>query len=175
MVAALALAAAAAEKWLPAEFPDSPDELFGTSRVVLDDGRVIVFGGEANGKVADGLWVFANNEWKVMEPAGDWPSPRIAATMAVTSEGKVYLQGEMDEDGPLSNLWILDPETGTWEEIEVVGERPQARAFSTSWYHEGRFYVAGGLGSDRRPRRELFIYSQGTSTWERGPDAPEPF
>ncbi len=162
------------EDWNQFPAPNSPTERFGQSMVVLDDGRVLSFGGEdVRGELINDLHVFKNNRWSIRSTQ-DSPPARFGATLTQISKSEVALFGGMGEDGVLNDLWILDTET--WEWRRVAGDKaPPPRKFHSAWCHGGTLYVAGGVGADGKPRRDLYRYYIDENAWDVGPYAPEDF
>lgn len=164
------------ESWNQIPAPDSPTERFGHSLVTLDDGRVLIFGGEDYlGGLQNEIFAFDDElQWQSIEAANS-PPARFGATMTQVSDHEVLLYGGEGEDGKLNDLWILDTNTWTWYEVVPANEPPPARRDHCAWYYDGAVYIAGGVGADGRPRRDLYRYYVEENTWERGPDAPEDF
>jgi N-acetylneuraminic acid mutarotase len=166
------------EDWNQFPAPNLPSERFGAGRVVLDDGRVLIFGGmDVRGELINDLYVFGELEGLQFErmETTDPPPGRLGATMTQVSESEVALFGGQGKEGVLGDLWILDLGTSAWRRVSAEGVPP--RKFHCAWYHgaTGRLYIAGGVGRGGKPLRDLYSYSFRANRWERGPDAPEEF
>jgi len=170
-------AVAPAESWNQIPAPDSPAAKYSHSMVTLDDGRVPVFGGEDyRGDLQNSTCGFCA-EVQAWEPSFTTNSPpaRLWATLTKISDHEVALFGGMGEAGEvLDDLYILDLDTNEWHEVKVTTP-PPARKLHAAFYHNGTLYVAGGVGRDGRPRRDLWGYEFESGTWTQGPDAPEEF
>lgn len=150
-------AVAPAESWNQIPAPDSPAAKYSHSMVTLDDGRVPVFGGEDyRGDLQNSTCGF-RAEVQAWEPSSTTNSPpaRLWATLTQISDHEVALFGGMGEAGEvLDDLYILDLDTNEWHEVKVTTP-PPARKLHAAFYHNGTLYVAGGVGRDGRPRRDL--------------------
>jgi len=162
------------ESWNQIPAPDSPRAKYGTSVVVLDDGRVIVYGGEDyRGDLQNTIVGFWNNEWMQLRTTNS-PPARLGASLTQVSDHEVALFGGMGENGVLNDLWILDVNTGEWRQV-AMKKAPPPRKFHAAFYYDGTLYIAGGVGKDVTPRRDLWRYSVEENAWGQGPDAPEDF
>ncbi|NOX44299.1 MAG: hypothetical protein GXO72_00975 [Caldiserica bacterium] len=170
---ALALAGHA-ESWNQIPAPDSPSDRYGPAVIVLDDGRVLRFGGEDyRGNLQNNIFGFFGNLWEPL-PTTAPPPARLGASLTQVSDHEVALYGGMGESGLLGDLWILDLETNGWRG-PAAGKAPPARKFHVAFFHEGTLYIAGGVGEDGKPRRDLWGYDMEHNVWTRGPDAPQDF
>ncbi len=98
----------------------------------------------------------------------------MGATLTQVSPTEVALYGGVGEEGLLNDLWILNMENLEWREVETRGG-PPARTYHSAWYSDGTLYVAGGIGEDETPRRDLWGYDFEENTWTQGQDAPDDF
>ena len=162
------------ESWNGIPAPDSPRAKYGTSVVVLDDGRVIVYGGEDyRGDLQNTIVGFWNDKWMQLRTTNS-PPARLGASLTQVSHHEVALYGGVGESGVLNDLWILDIDTGEWRQVRV-GNAPPPRRFHVAFYYEGTLYIAGGVGNDGKPRRDLWGYHLESNAWTQRPDAPEDF
>ena len=162
------------ESWNQIPAPDSPSARYGPAVIVLDDGRVLRFGGEDyRGNLQNNIFGFFGNLWELL-PTTTPPPARLGASLTQVSDHEVALYGGMGESGLLGDLWILDLETNEWREL-VAGKAPPARKFHVAFFHGGTLYIAGGVGEDGKPRRDLWGYDMEHNVWTRGPDAPQDF
>ncbi len=165
------------EDWNQFPAPNAPSERFGSGVVTLDDGRVVLFGGcDARGELINDLHVSRAPQQFASTEQANPPPGRFGATLTQISETEVLLFGGQGEEGVLNEVWILDLASGEWR--RVAPERaPPPRKFHCAWYDErtGRVYIAGGIGQDGRPRRDLWAYEVESNLWVLGPEAPEEF
>lgn len=137
---------------------DAPSSRGLHAATMLDDNRLIVFGGAAqNGKMSNELFVLDLHTWKWTKISfGDnendnkMPSPRAAPCLASLSDGCVILFGgaEATEQGlnPRADLWCFDIDigkgddnddcddtctTGTWSLLLDDGDGPPPRNAAT--------------------------------------------
>jgi hypothetical protein len=151
----LALAFATAGSWLPNLLTSigyfSPAGLLseprsGHTATLLEDGRVLIVGGEVVG--TDLFQTPASAEvWEPdsssFQPAGSLTVPRYTHTATLLAGGRVLIVGGVDEDGQrLSSVEIWDPVSGTFG---PAGPMAQPR-----WQHaatllaDGRVLLVGG-------------------------------
>ncbi|MER5916010.1 carboxypeptidase regulatory-like domain-containing protein [Streptomyces sp. NPDC001982] len=109
--------------------------------------------------------------------AGAWESapgfPQIIADNAAgVYKGKLYSAGGYMDNGQSSDLYVLDPSTGSWTQLASAQDRRNAAAHG---FINGKFYVAGGgdgSSTTDAPDPKTEIYDPATNTWTTG--APEP-
>ena len=136
--------------------------------VRLDDGRVLLMGGESpDGVLADTL-VFdpARETWGSLAPL---PSPRSRATAVLLRDGRVLLIGGYDDGGVRPDAVLYDPRNDTWVS---AGALPSARdGFSAVVARDGRVLVAGGYAVDgsEAALRDTIVFDPVSVTWQRGP------
>ncbi len=162
------------EDWNQIPAPNSPSERYGISVAVLDDGRVIMYGGEDyRGDLQNTICGFKGDQCKPL-PTSNRPPARLGASLTKVSDHEVILYGGVGEDGVLSDLWTLNTETWEWHQVPAENA-PPPREFHVAFYYDGILYIAGGVGEDGKPRRDLWSYDVKVGTWTQGPDAPEDF
>ena len=163
-----------AESWNQYPAPDSSEERFGPAAAILDDGTVIVFGGESNaGETFNDLHEFSQGNWRNIQTINP-PPARLGASLTQISDHEVALYGGQGEYRMLLDFWVLDLDTHEWREVEVE-EAPPPRKFHVAFFYDGTLYIAGGVGQDGKPRRDLWGYQVESNAWIQGPDAPEEF
>jgi hypothetical protein len=134
--------------------------------------RMIIFGGAESAPLDE---TFALNlefrEWKVIGTAGQKPSPRVSAGIAIDSDrDKLYVFGGSDGTVLLNDLFVLDLATDTWSKVAMTGEVPRGRTQFGLSYDSGtnRLVVFGGrddgmLGN----QNDLHVFDLATSAWIR--------
>ncbi|HEX4976448.1 MAG TPA: kelch repeat-containing protein [Nocardioides sp.] len=105
--------------------------------------------------------------WKDLPPL---PHPRYAHTVTL-HDGKIYVVGGRDQDGPVSAVDVFDPVRRTWTTADVP--MPSARdshdAVSTP---DGLLVVGGWLGDG--PTDRVDLYDPATGEWTAAPSLPVP-
>lgn len=75
----------------------------------------------------------------------------------------------VDEKKPLGDLWSLDTETRTWEQIEPAGgQSPPPRSYHAMTAHGGSLFVFGGCGTAGR-LNNLWAFDVADRTWRSLP------
>ncbi|MDX6355029.1 MAG: hypothetical protein QOF98_1932, partial [Streptomyces sp.] len=91
--------------------------------------------------------------------------------------GKVYsafgVTGLVINGSGVSNaLYALDPVAGTWTQLADATDPREAPGHG---FIDGKFYTAGGWGSDGTPDPKLEIYDPVSNTWTTGASEPKPY
>jgi len=104
--------------------PNPPDGRQGHSMVTLQDGRVMLFGGEGDqGDLKDDLFAYDANGWNNVVPANN-PPPKRKEHQAWTMGSKMFVYGGYGENGALNDMWTYDTESNEWHEQSGVGSKP---------------------------------------------------
>ncbi len=72
---------------------------------------------------------------------------------------------------PSTRSYRFDVRTATWSEIAAL---PEARAAAGAAFIDGRIYLVGGFGPDRRELAAAYAYEIAADRWERIADLPTP-
>ena len=140
--------------------PMISDHAFHTA-TLLRDGRVLVTGGETEGRATDAYGATA----ELYDPsAGSWTatgtmtSGRWEHTATRLPDGRVLVTGGNNLDGALSTAELYDPATGTWT---ATARMTWARyGHTATLLLDGRVLVAGGAyGASAE------LYDPRTGTW----------
>ena len=102
--------------------------------MVYDQQRDIIFlfGGFSTGlgyKLND-LWAFncSTNEWVLCAVGGTKPNNRYGVSMVYNiNSGNVILFGGNTNDGKVNEIWVLQPDTLTWDLLDPPTPLPDAR------------------------------------------------
>ncbi len=107
------------------------------------DGKVILFGGQADAGDLNDTWAYdpVANTWTELHPAGDLPSARDRHAMAYDSadrQGDPLWRGLTADDSTLNDTWAYDPAANTWTELHPAGGLPPARMGHAMVYDSGQ-------------------------------------
>eukprot|EP00698_Gefionella_okellyi_P022277 TRINITY_DN7364_c0_g2_i1.p1 TRINITY_DN7364_c0_g2~~TRINITY_DN7364_c0_g2_i1.p1 ORF type:complete len:746 (+),score=176.04 TRINITY_DN7364_c0_g2_i1:100-2337(+) len=125
----------------------APSARYGHTATVI--GRtVIVFGGRAG---ADGFFNDVHvldvdqMHWEQKAVTGTPPCARYAHTAVCGANGtKIYVFGGSNGNETFNDLYVLDTDKWTWEELYVTGLVPDARAYHVASLLSGRFMLVQG-------------------------------
>lgn len=110
---------------------------------------------------------------------GAAPPVEMHHFQAVVHEGRILvigaLTGKFPAEPPLPIVYIYDPARDRWSEGASIPEARRRGAAGVA-FHDGRFFVAGGLtrGHNGGFVPWLDAFDPKTGTWEALPDAPRP-
>ena len=107
----------------------------------LQDGRVLVAGGENSAGALNGTEVF-DPAAGTFSAAGNMSSARVDHTATLLADGRVLIAGGRNSDGALATTEIFDPSTGTFAcgaSLSVARTGHSATLFA-----DGRIFIAGG-------------------------------
>jgi hypothetical protein len=115
-------------------------------------GKIVLFGGVDSGLAClNDTWSYdpASNRWTKLSPPGA-PVARSGHGMAYDPHTKtVILFGGIDSDFVChDDTWAYDPVEGSWTELTLAGDRPQARGRSVLVYASSidKLVLFGGTG-----------------------------
>lgn len=142
----------------------------GHQAVLLNDGRVLVGGGE-------GPWKVRSNVAEIYDPvSGTWSSAGATpwgwayATLVVLKDGRVLLAGGVDSNATVySSAAIYDPDNNKWASISSMSG-PRVAGFP-ALLPDGRVLVAGG-GNQTVTINSTELYDAVTGKWTMGPNLP---
>ena len=107
----------------------------------LQDGRVLVAGGENSTGALNGTEVF-DPAAGTFSAAGNMSSARVDHTATLLADGRVLIAGGRNSDGALATTEIFDPSNGTFAGGASLSV---ARAgHSATLFADGRIFIAGG-------------------------------
>ena len=107
----------------------------------LQDGRVLVAGGENSTGALNGTEVF-DPVAGTFSAAGNMGSARVDHTATLLADGRVLIAGGRNSDGAMATTEIFDPSTGTFASGTSLSV---ARAgHSATLFADGRLFIAGG-------------------------------
>lgn len=137
---------------------DGPSPREDHTWTVAEDGRIAyLFGGRDGASVFDDLWTFdlESERWQRERIDGPTPSARFGHDAAwLPGHGLVVWAGQAGAAAFFDDIWLLDPASRTWSELDVDGDKPVARYGSCSgvgpdeklWISHG--FTANGVRFD---------------------------
>jgi len=135
---------------------------YGHTATLLQDGRVLVAGGEDNlgqGATAE-IYNPDTGKWT---QTGSLNYKRSFHTAALLQDGRVLVAGGATRSDYRASAEIYDPATGRWTQ---TGSLNQSRAhFTATTLHDGRVLVAGGMFQLFDTRASAEIYDPDTGKW----------
>ena len=168
--------------WTP--LPNPPTQRIGPDMVLLDDGRVLVVGGQdiAPSGLQDGILPLAGTTEIFNPETGEWQQaaamnqPLFGQAAVLLSDGRVLVVGGDMLDGTLTGsarAEIYDPATDTWtptEDMSIERGRPNAILLA-----DGRVLVTGHKRFDfRATTGRVDIYDPETGTWTAAGELSQP-
>lgn len=149
-------------RWVPVVPPTSPlARSFSAMAYDPSRGRVVLFGGRAEGQDLADTWEWDGSTWHEVTPVGPSPSARAEHAM-VFHEGRVLLFGGLTVVPPFldfvrhDDLWAWD---GTrWTELSPAGPGPSARNGAAMAFdpRSKRVLLFGGASS--QPEDDLWSF-----------------
>lgn len=133
----------------------------------LDDGRVLVTGGWADGRVTPSAELFDPRSGRFTS-AGAMRRPRASHTATLLADGRVLLVGgEQALQSALAAAEVYDPVTGVFT---LAGEMAVGRiAHRAERLADGRVLVVGGRQGRERPLASSELFDPAASTFAPGP------
>lgn len=161
----------------------SPPARAGHTMAAINN-TMYIFGGEtgsssgenlskSTGSVLGDLWKLEEAQDRYdQQLATNGPSPRTGHTSFVR-DGKMYVYGGRDANGQaLDDLWVYDPATNTWTEIQLSGVIPAGRFDASSGTtSDDIFWLAGGW-TDWGADNQIWSFDFTTNTWQQWADWP---
>lgn len=110
----------------------------------------------------------AESPWQT---APDLPESVMSNAVAV-DDGTVYTGFGFTGSDDTSDLYALDPASGSWTQKAPAADKREAPA---AGFVNGKLYVAGGWATSGSTDPKLEIYDPGTDRWTTGTPSPKPF
>jgi hypothetical protein len=153
--------AARAPSWTPTGDVSGPR--WGGTAVLLEDGKVLVFGGNSGPWPPDAeLYDPGTGTWTA---TGPMITPRMQFAATRLLDGRVLVVGGQGDNGALASAELYDPSAGTWA---AAGTLHTAREYGTTatLLPDGRVLIAGG-SSQNAPMASSEMYDPRTGSWTR--------
>ncbi|MEU1595872.1 carboxypeptidase regulatory-like domain-containing protein [Streptomyces sp. NPDC005708] len=99
----------------------------------------------------------------------DLPAP-VMDNAVESYHGKLYSALGFDGTGPVADLYMYDPQAGSWKRGAAAPEPRQATAHGIV---DGRLYTVGGWGPQETVSDTMQVYDMASNTWSKGPSIPQ--
>ena len=141
---------------------------FGHTATLLQNGQVLVVGGNANGNTqtltlaSAELYNPATGHWTV---TGSMATPRLGHTATLLQNGQVLVAGGFNfgTGNVASSAELYDPDTGTWS---VTGSMTQARDNHAAILLQNGLVLAAGGTRSSGVTATAELYNPSAGTWE---------
>lgn len=150
--------------WIPTT--DASAERFGAVPALLQDGQVLVVGGQNNFGSLASCEIF-NPTTETWAPAQDMSIDRTGHAVVNLNDGRIMaIGGNSFNFGTLSSAEIYDPSTNSWTSTpDMTDPRQSHNAIVLA---DGRVLVTGGLAGFFGEMATSEIYDPVTNTWTAG-------
>jgi hypothetical protein len=124
------------------------------SAVLLKDGKALIIGGEANGRVIDTLEFYDPVSGRFEQAPGALATARTRYAVTVLDDGRVLIAGGLQDGRALDTIDIYDPELG----VRFAGRMLVARAnLTATTLANGKVLLVGGTdGTHELATAEIF-------------------
>ena len=164
-----------------------PHERAGHVAVTWNKATIIWGGRTSDQTITDSdVYMHLSGKWIRKETSGNVPSETRDVTAHIVDDTMFVLVP--NGANPSEILYSLDLFTWTWTKLAPSGTPPKSRMWTSSWVHNGRIYVLGGMAIQvyhevatlmmgLPPSKQLFCYNPDENSWEwpsQGGDIPTP-
>ncbi|KAK8633262.1 hypothetical protein V6N13_014108 [Hibiscus sabdariffa] len=105
--------------------------------------------------------------WSMLKTYGQAPVSRGGQSVTLVGTTLVLFGGQDANRSPLNDLYILDLETMTWDEIDAVGVPPSPRSDHAAAVNAGRYLFVFGGSSNATFFNDLHVLDLKTKEWSR--------
>jgi N-acetylneuraminic acid mutarotase len=133
--------------------------------------QILLFGGfRSRGVYFDDLWAFncSTNEWKLCNASETKPTHRYGISMVYNiNSDNVILFGGQTYDGKVNEIWVLQPNTLTWDLLDPPTPLPDARYWSGLSLDEvnNRLILFGGSANYPSTLHNTWNYDLNNHEW----------
>jgi len=117
--------------------------------------KLYVFGGRAENKLLNDLWVFdlrslrSKARWELLKSDSDLVGPpRRTGHSSITLGDRIYIFGGRESQFCYNDTWCFDTTKRQWAKLKCVGSIPSPREGHAATLVDGIMYVFGGKGID---------------------------
>jgi len=133
--------------------------------------RAILFGGAAADEYYNDVWelpldTVAGYRWLPVVTSGSPPSGRWGHRAAYDADaGRMYVFAGKAGEYPVNDVWALDLETMTWQQLSPSGTPPAARISSMMAYCPSRHSLVVYGGTDAAPMGDVWELKLDSMRW----------
>jgi N-acetylneuraminic acid mutarotase len=109
--------------------------------------------------------VAANGSWTSV---ADYPTAVMDNAVA-DHDGKVYVVGGSDGNGPLQSANVYDPAAGSWS---AIADLPEPLSALSAQFVGDTLYVTGGWNLYNETNQHTYAYNPSTNAWSKVADLP---
>ncbi|WZZ41930.1 hypothetical protein YC2023_038189 [Brassica napus] len=105
--------------------------------------------------------------WSMLNTYGKPPVSRGGQSVTIVGKTLVIFGGQDAKRSLLNDLYVLDLETMTWDEIDAIGVSPSPRSDHAAAVHAERYLLIFGGGSHATCFGDLHVLDLQTMEWSR--------
>ncbi|XP_048605271.1 acyl-CoA-binding domain-containing protein 4-like isoform X1 [Brassica napus] len=105
--------------------------------------------------------------WSMLKTYGKPPVSRGGQSVTIVGKTLVIFGGQDAKRSLLNDLYVLDLETMTWDEIDAIGVSPSPRSDHAAAVHAERYLLIFGGGSHATCFGDLHVLDLQTMEWSR--------
>eukprot|EP01114_Cavostelium_apophysatum_P020338 TRINITY_DN6792_c0_g1_i1.p1 TRINITY_DN6792_c0_g1~~TRINITY_DN6792_c0_g1_i1.p1 ORF type:complete len:470 (+),score=49.08 TRINITY_DN6792_c0_g1_i1:48-1457(+) len=145
----------------PYQGSTSPLARWGHSSTVIDDTKLLVFGGRTISSYLNDVWIYdtENDEWKRIACSGALPSPRWCHSATLIEPNKLLIFGGNNEaEGKKCNeqIHVLHLDTMSWKIQQTTGTYIARESHSAALV-KNKLYIFGGCGNDENTLNDMCV------------------
>lgn len=149
--------------------PDMNEARTGAAAVTLDDGRVLVFGGNTGSGATNAVQVFSDGSWSDLGAV--MLDARSGHTATALADGRILIAGGENSSGALSSLEIYDPSSGAFSSAGTLSAG--RKAHGAARLPSGSVLIIGGSdGTNALASSE--VYDPESGSVSAGPSMSAP-
>lgn len=137
--------------------------------------KLYVFGGQFDDTFYDDLSVLdlssfrrPDSHWEFIDPVSYKP-PALTNHTMVEYDGKLWVFGGDTEQGLINNVYMFDPTSNDWYDIESDGETPPPMQEHSATIYKNLMCVMGGKLEDDYYSNEVYFLNMSSLKWYKLP------